>query len=139
MLFLHNLTDFSLFQENYEGIFEFYRKRAFIWYKNISSSIIIAKHPPCAGFLSLSGGAAPSLGRTWRPFGAAFGGGKRNKQKYLGRLWCPLVLKLPQGHQDSEYVLSFEIGQRESDFCSERTDRITDKQNHANIQYRIII
>ena len=44
MLFLQNVTDFSLFQENYEGIFEFYRKRAFIWHKNISSSIIFSQY-----------------------------------------------------------------------------------------------
>ena len=42
--FLQNLTDLSLFQENYEYIFEFYRKRAFIWYKNISSSTIFSQH-----------------------------------------------------------------------------------------------
>ena len=41
---LQNLPDFSLFQKNYEGIFEFYRKIAFIWYKNISSSIIFSQH-----------------------------------------------------------------------------------------------
>ena len=29
--FLQNLPDFLLFQKNYEGIFEFYRKRAFKW------------------------------------------------------------------------------------------------------------
>ena len=33
-----------------------------------------------------------------------------------------MVLNLPQGHDDSEYVLRFEIGQRESDFYSARTD-----------------
>ena len=37
-----------------------------------------------------------------------------------------MVLKLPQGHEDSEYVFSFEIEQRERGFYSERTDR----QNH---------
>ena len=35
--------------------------------------------------------------------------------------------KLPQGHEDSEYVLNFEIGQWESGFYSEQTDR----QNHG--------
>ena len=30
--------------------------------------------------------------------------------------------KLPQGHEDSEYVLSLEIGQRESGFYSGRTN-----------------
>ena len=37
-----------------------------------------------------------------------------------------MVLKLPQGHEDSEYVLSFEIGQREGSFYSERTDTQTE-------------
>ena len=32
---------------------------------------------------------------------------------------------------DPEYVLSFEIGQRESGFYSERTDRITDRQTES--------
>ena len=31
-------------------------------------------------------------------------------------------LKLLQGHEDSEYMLSFEIGQRESCFYDGRTD-----------------
>ena len=31
-------------------------------------------------------------------------------------------IKIPQGHEDSEYVLSFEIGQQESGFYSERTE-----------------
>ena len=35
-------------------------------------------------------------------------------------------LRLPQGHKDSEYVLSFVIGQRESGFYSGRTDGQTD-------------
>ena len=42
-----------------------------------------------------------------------------------------MVLILPQGHKDSEYVLSFEVGhnrQREGGFYSERTDRHTDRQ-----------
>ena len=36
------------------------------------------------------------------------------------------LIKLPQGHTDSEYGLSFEIGQREGGFYSGRTDL----QNH---------
>ena len=44
MSFLQNLPDFSLLQKNYEGIFEFHRKWAFIWYKNISCSIIFSQH-----------------------------------------------------------------------------------------------
>ena len=35
-------------------------------------------------------------------------------------------LKLPRGYEDSEYVLSFEIGQRESGFYRELTDRVTE-------------
>ena len=38
-------------------------------------------------------------------------------------------------HEDSEYVFGFEIGQRESGFYSERTDR----QSDPAIQYRIVI
>ena len=54
--------------------------------------------------------------------------------KNLGCLGCPfgepsaavkknigasqMLLQLPQGHEDSEYVLSFEIGQREGGFYS---------------------
>ena len=33
-----------------------------------------------------------------------------------------MVLKHPQGHKGSEYVLSFEIGQREGGFYSGRTE-----------------
>ena len=33
-----------------------------------------------------------------------------------------MVLILPQGHEDFEYVLNFEIGQREGGFYSGRTD-----------------
>ena len=40
--------------------------------------------------------------------------------------WAPtvlqMILKLPQGHEDSEYVLTFEMGQREGSFYSRRTD-----------------
>ena len=54
-----------------------------------------------------------------------------------------MVLKLLQGFEDSEYVLSFEIGQRESGFYSERPDRITDtqtyRQSDRTIQYGISI
>ena len=38
MSFLQNLPDFWLLQKNYEGIFEFYRKIAFIWYVNMHGS-----------------------------------------------------------------------------------------------------
>ena len=37
-----------------------------------------------------------------------------------------MVLRLPQGHGDSESVLGLEIGQREGDFYSGRTE----SQNH---------
>ena len=33
-----------------------------------------------------------------------------------------MVLKLPHGHEDSEYVLSFEIGQREGGYFSSLLD-----------------
>ena len=50
-----------------------------------------------------------------------------------------MVLKLPQSHEDSEYVLSFEIGQREGGFYSARTDRHTDRhiegENHTVTHY----
>ena len=36
-----------------------------------------------------------------------------------------MILSLPQAHEGSEYVLSFEIGQREGGFCI-RTNRHTD-------------
>ena len=39
-----------------------------------------------------------------------------------------MVLKLPQDHEDSEYVPSFEIEQREKGFYSGRTDVQTDRQ-----------
>ena len=50
-----------------------------------------------------------------------------------------MVLKLPQSHEDSEYVLSFEIEQGKGSFYSERTDTKTDRQNHRHTQYRINI
>ena len=61
---------------------------------------------------------APRLGHLRRPFAAAFGGGDGMKKKKLGRLRrpmfrvppAPIVLKIPQGHEDSEFVLIFEIG-----------------------------
>ena len=39
-----------------------------------------------------------------------------------------MVLKLPQDHEDSEYMLKFEIGQREGGFYSTRTDTQTDRR-----------
>ena len=38
-----------------------------------------------------------------------------------------MVLKHPQGHVDSEYGISFEIGQREGGFYSAQADRHTDR------------
>ena len=44
-----------------------------------------------------------------------------------------MVLKLPQDHEDSEYVLSFEIWQQESGFYSGQTYRQTDKATQYGI------
>ena len=41
-----------------------------------------------------------------------------------------MVLTLLQGHEGSEYVLSFEIEQREGGFYSEQTDTQTESQSH---------
>ena len=59
---------------------------------------------------------------------AAFGGVFAPEKKN----WCAtgVNLKLPWGHEDSEYVLTSEIGQREGGFYSARTDTQTDTQNH---------
>ena len=71
-------------------------------------------------FLALRGTAA--FGTAFEAPSAAF----LLKKKEVGRLWrSQMVLHLPQGHEDSEYVLSFEIGQRESGFYSARTDTQT--------------
>ena len=51
---------------------------------------------------------------------AAFGDGKKIKGFVAAE--SAMVLKLLQGHEDSECVLSFEIGQREGGFYSGRTD-----------------
>ena len=42
-----------------------------------------------------------------------------------------MVLKLPQGQEDSEYVVSFEIGQREGGFYNARKDRRTEPPSTA--------
>ena len=44
----------------------------------------------------------------------------------MGAEWA--TKKLPQGYEDSDYVLSFEIGQREGGFYSTRTDTQTDRR-----------
>ena len=53
-----------------------------------------------------------------------------------------MVLKLPPDHDDTEYVLSFELRQREGGFYSGRTDGQTDRhteppstQNSTTEQY----
>ena len=46
-----------------------------------------------------------------------------------------MVLKLSQDHKDSEYVLSFEIGQRESGFYSGRTNTQTDRITQPSRTY----
>ena len=56
---------------------------------------------------------------------AAYGGGKQNKKGKKKRN--------SQGNEDSECVLSFEIGQRESCFYSERTDRITNRITDSTV------
>ena len=59
---------------------------------------------------------------------AAFGGGRKTLKNKIGVSPAPqIVLRLPQSHENSEYVLSFEIGQREGGFYSARTDRQTDR------------
>ena len=58
---------------------------------------------------------------------AAFDGGKN----ILVGLWhSQMVLKLQQSHEDSEYVLSFEIGQRERGFYNALTDTQTHPVTH---------
>ena len=58
------------------------------------------------------------------------------KKDIIGMPLAPqMVLKLPQGHEDSEYVLSFEIGQREGGFYSGRTDRTTQYRISTQIVY----
>ena len=64
----------------------------------------------------------------------------------MSYLWRPLeepsvqkmVLNLPQGHKDSEYVLSHKIGQRENGFYSARTDRRTEPPMTVLV-YRFVI
>ena len=56
---------------------------------------------------------------------------EREKKKFGVPAAPEWFYTLPQGHEDSEYVLSFEIGQRESVFCSGR--RQTDKATKYGI------
>ena len=88
----------------------------------------LAKQPPSAAFPSPSGSAA--VGGDKKKIGAPrrliWGRGKKKK---IGVPAAPqVVLSLPQGHEGSEYMLSFEIGQREGGFYSGRTDGQTDTQ-----------
>ena len=116
---------------------------------------ILAKKPPLAGFPSPSGGVPPSVPHSegpWRPFRKPLPSGAfllkkirvpwahhpghlrteslGRRGRSLGASWRPLashtVLIFPQGHEDSEYVLSFEYGQQEGGFlANEQTHRIT--------------
>ena len=52
---------------------------------------------------------------------------KKSKNKFGAPALSQMVLQLPQGHVDSLYVLSFEIGQRESVFYRTRTGGRTDR------------
>ena len=47
-----------------------------------------------------------------------------------------VILKIPRGHENSEYALSFEIGQRESGFYSEQTDRIAETSSTVLVYSR---
>ena len=67
-----------------------------------------------AEFPLLSGGSPPSRRH------------RHPKWIFFAPILTQMVLKLPQSHEGSEYVLSFEIGQREGGFCSEQTEF----QNH---------
>ena len=57
-------------------------------------------------------------------------GSAGQKKKEIGAPSAPQnlnALKLPLGHEDSEYMLSFEIGQREGGFYSAKIDTQTDR------------
>ena len=94
----------------------------------------LAKHPPSTGFPSPSREAPPSappLGRPRRLFGRppslATVKEKKHFKIILGRLRRPKWFEiLDPCHEDSECVLGFEIGQRESGFYSERTKSQTE-------------
>ena len=52
--------------------------------------------------------------------------------RFRGRLRRPQLQKRPQGHEDSEYVLGFEIGQREVvSIANGQTDRQIDSQTES--------
>ena len=74
--------------------------------------------------------AQKKLGWLQCPIWGGFGGGKKvSRGKMSGACGAP------NGLQTSEYVLGFQIGQRESGFYSERTDT----QRDTAIQYGISI
>ena len=73
--------------------------------------------PPSAGTVALGGGEYKII--IWGIFDAQM-----------------VLKKLPQGHESSEYVLSFQIGQREGGFYSARTDRIIEPPSTALV-YRL--
>ena len=86
----------------------------------------LAKQPPSAPFPSPSGGAPFSV-----PQMVLTPGKKKKKLESwkppplaaIKKNWdAQMVLQLSQSHEDSEYVLSFEIGQRGSGFYSGRTN-----------------
>ena len=83
------------------------------------------------GFSSPSGEAAP-LGHLWLPFGKPLPSAaiKEDSGALNG------LKKLYSCHEDSEYVLDFEIGQRESGFYSERTESQTDVPSSTLLVYR---
>ena len=120
--------------------------------------IILAKYPPSAGFPSPSEGVAPSAPRLGCPrwlFAAAFGGsiGVNKTKENLGRprrpmfrvSWTPLL----GGAYGAHGLKYFRRVMRIPNMClvlkldNEKVVSIaneqTDTQNHANIQYRIII
>ena len=53
---------------------------------------------------------------------------RKEKKRFGAPSATQMGLILPQGHEGSEYMLSFEIGQREGCFYSRRTDRHTDRR-----------
>ena len=56
---------------------------------------------------------------------ATFGGVSFILICFFTPILTQMVLKLPQGHEGSEYVLGFEIGQEEGGFYSARLNRHT--------------
>ena len=61
----------------------------------------------------------------------AYGGGKAKEKINRVPSAPQMVLNLPEGHEGSEHVLSFEIGQQEGGFYSARTHRHTEPPSRA--------